>query len=156
MESPMRQVRSASCPWRILGALAVVGLVNGAAAVDSHATDDKEKRASLSLKASPSIAFAPVRVVVSAELKGGDENSSELYCPSLEWEWGDGTTSEANVDCEPFTPGESEIRRRWTTSHSYNQAGNFRVRLRLKRGDKTLVSGSTNLQIRGGTPGFPD
>ena len=72
------------------------------------------KKPSLSLKASPTIVFSPARVVVSAELKGGAEDNAELYCPSLEWDWGDGTRSESNADCEPFEAGKSTIQRRFT------------------------------------------
>lgn len=119
----------------------------------ADAQDDEEKKgkaASLSLRASPTIAFAPARVVVSAELRDGEADLSRLYCPGLEWEWGDGTTSEAHVDCEPFEPGKTEIRRRWTSSHTYRTGGNYRVQLRLTRGDKTVVSGAVNVRIRGG------
>ena len=82
------------------------------------AQDDKNKdvkKASLSLKASPTIVFSPARVVVSAELKGGAEDNGELYCPSLEWDWGDGTRSESNTDCEPFEAGKTTIQRRFSS-----------------------------------------
>lgn len=134
-------------------AAALIALAFCAAGGRAAAQDDKEEKekgASLSLKASPAIAFAPVRIVVTAELRGGEAESAELYCPGLEWDWGDGTTSEANVDCAPYEPGKTEIRRRWTTSHTYRTGGNYRVQLRLKRGDKTVVSGAANVRIRGG------
>src|SRR4029453_11140537 len=72
------------------------------------ARDDKDKdkkdtkRASLVLKATPPIAFSPAKVFVTAELRGGVDTTDELYCPGLEWDWGDGTKSEATTDCEPF------------------------------------------------------
>ncbi len=53
--------------------------VTGFAAQDDKTKD--VKKASLSLKASPTIVFSPARVVVSAELKGGAEDNGELYCP---------------------------------------------------------------------------
>jgi len=111
------------------------------------------KKASLSLKASPTIVFSPARVVVTAELKGGDDDSEELYCPSVEWDWGDGTKSEAGTDCEPFEAGKSTIQRRFTTSHTYNIAGQYRVQLRLKRGSKTILGGHVSVQIK---PGLRD
>ena len=143
---------------RPVAAFAVAALIawghTGSVGAQDEEQDENGKKAvkrpSLTLKATPAIAFAPARVVVTAELRGGAEDSPELYCPSLEWEWGDGTKSEANLDCEPFQAGVSEIRRRWTSSHSYDLGGNYRVRLRLRRGGKTVVSGSTTLQIRGG------
>ena len=111
------------------------------------------KRASLSLKANPPIAFSPANIVVTAELKGGSDTDDELYCPSLEWDWGDGTKSEANADCEPFEAGKSSIKRRFTASHTYNMADNYRVLLRLRRGSKTIVGGNTSIQVK---PGFRD
>jgi hypothetical protein len=111
------------------------------------------KKASLSLKASPTIVFSPARIVVTAELKGGADDSEELYCPSLEWDWGDGTKSEAGTDCEPFEPGKSTIQRRFTTSHTYNIAGQYRVQLRLKRGSKTVLGGHVSVTIK---PGLRD
>jgi len=120
------------------------------------AQDDKNKevkKASLSLKASPTIVFSPARVVVTAELKGGAEDNGELYCPSLEWDWGDGTRSEANTDCEPFEAGKSTIQRRFTSSHTYNLAGNYRVQLRLKRGSKSVLGGHVSVQVK---PGLRD
>ena len=108
------------------------------------------KKASLSLRASPTIVFSPARVVVTAELKGGADDSEELYCPSLEWDWGDGTKSEAGTDCEPFEPGKSTIQRRFTTSHTFNIAGQYRVQLRLKRGSKTILGGHVSVQIKAG------
>ena len=111
------------------------------------------KRASLSLKATPPIAFSPANIVVTAELKGGSDTDDELYCPSLEWDWGDGTKSEFNADCEPFEAGKSSIKRRFTASHTYNMADTYRVLLRLRRGSKTIVGGNTSIQVK---PGFRD
>jgi|GEM_PF-964457 len=115
--------------------------------------DEKVKRASLSLKANPAISFSPARIVVSAEMRGGASDDPELYCPQVEWDWGDGTRSEANENCDPFEAGKTEIKRRWTVSHTYTTAGNYRIVLRLKRADKTVLSGNTTLQVK---PGMRD
>ncbi len=135
----------------------VVALSVGASAIAGVAAQDDKakdvKKASLSIKATPTIVFSPARVVVSAELKGGDEDSPELYCPSLEWDWGDGTRSESNVDCEPFEAGKTTIQRRFSASHTFNIAGNYRVQLRLKRGSKTVLGGHVSVQVK---PGLRD
>lgn len=149
----MRFFRAVSCP----AALAAGLWFASGAALPASAQDGKErketKKASLSLKASPTIVFSPARVVVTAELKGGADDSAELYCPSLEWDWGDGTRSEAGTDCEPFEPGKSVIQRRFTTSHTFNIAGNYRVQLRLKRGSKVVLGGHVSVQVK---PGLRD
>ena len=146
------------CPWidRLVTCSAIALTVGAFGLSALAAQDDKNKdvkKASLSLKATPTIVFSPARVVVSAELKGGAEDNGELYCPSLEWDWGDGTRSESNVDCEPFEAGKSTIQRRFTASHTFNLAGNYRVQLRLKRGSKTVLGGHVSVQVK---PGLRD
>jgi hypothetical protein len=150
----MRFFRSVSCP-AVLAAGLWLADPGGVLAVPHQ--DDKDakpvKKASLNLKASPTIVFSPARIVVTAELKGGADDSEELYCPSLEWDWGDGTKSEAGTDCEPFEAGKSTIQRRFTTSHTYDIAGNYRVQLRLKRGSKIVLGGHVSVQVK---PGLRD
>ena len=56
--------------------------------------DDKDKKAkgpSVNLKPNPPMSFSPARATVTAELRGGADTDEELYCPGLEWDWGDGT-----------------------------------------------------------------
>lgn len=135
--------------------IALALCASGAAPARAADQDERKevKKPSLTLKASPTIVFSPARVVVSAELKGGSDDSAELYCPSLEWDWGDGTRSESNVDCAPFEAGTSVVQRRFTASHTYNIGGSYRVQLRLKRGSKTLLGGHVSLQVK---PGLRD
>jgi hypothetical protein len=139
---------------RVAVAVTAACLVSASAAgMAGQSKDDKDekvKRPSLSLKVNPAITFAPARIVVTAELRGGGPNDPELYCPEVEWDWGDGTRSEATENCDPFEPGKSEVKRRWTVEHSYDTSGSYRIVLRLKRGDKTIVSGNTTLQVRSG------
>jgi len=76
----------------------------------------------------------------------------EFYCPSVEWEWGDGTKSESSSDCAPYEPGKSEIKRRFTVEHVF-RAGAYRVMFHLKRRDKSVGAASVNIQVR---PGLRD
>ena len=151
----MRDRAARTSRTHLLLPIALALCASGAATARASDQDDRKeaKKASLTLKASPTIVFSPARVVVSAELKGGSDDSAELYCPSLEWDWGDGTRSESNVDCEPFEAGKSDVQRRFTASHTYNIGGSYRVQLRLKRGSKTLLSGYVSLQVK---PGLRD
>jgi len=113
------------------------------------------KKPSLSLKATPAVSFAPARVVVVAEVKGGTDDNEEFYCPTVEWEWGDFTTSTAEADCEPYEAGKSQIRRRYTVEHQFKNPGSFRIRLMLKKGEKLIANANTLVQVRPGlgTPG---
>ena len=115
-----------------------------------QAREQGTKKPSLSLKASPAVSFAPARIVVVAEVKGGSNDYEDFYCPTIEWEWGDLTTSTAEADCEPYEAGKSEIRRRYTVEHRYRNPGGFKIVLRLKKGNKVVASANTMVQVRAG------
>jgi hypothetical protein len=114
--------------------------------------EERREKMGLSLRVSPALAFSPARVSAYAELRGqpapGDE--AKLYCPAVEWDWGDGTRSEASADCEPYEAGKSEIRRRFSAQHTYTTAGRYRIYLRLKRQDRTVLATNSSIQIRPG------
>jgi hypothetical protein len=107
------------------------------------------KKPSLKIKASPAIAFSPARVVVTADLKGG-ENDEDLYCAAIEWEWGDGTKSKQSADCDPYVAGKSEIKRHFVADRVFDTSGDYRVQLSLRQKDKVIVVGSTTIKIRPG------
>ena len=115
-----------------------------------QAHEQGNKKPSLSLKATPAVSFAPARIVVVAEVKGGADDFEEFYCPSVEWEWGDLTTSTAEADCEPYAAGKSEIKRRYTVEHRYKNPGGFKIVLRLKKGNKIVATANTMVQVRAG------
>ena len=128
----------------------------------AQTTDKKDKdtpadpkRPKITLKANPLIAMAPARVVLTAELIGGDNDFEEFYCPAVEWEWGDGTKSESSVDCAPYEPGKSEIKRRFTVEHVFRlgRPNGYRVTIHLKRRDKSVGAATINIQVR---PGLRD
>lgn len=144
----MRATAFAVC----LGVLSAAGLsVLGHTVVASGAQDERERKPSLALRTSPAVSFAPSRIFASAELRGTDVD--QFYCASVEWDWGDGTSSENSYDCAPFETGVSEIRRRFTAEHLYSQGGRYRVQLRLKRAGKVLLSTQSTVQVR---PGIRD
>lgn len=110
------------------------------------------RRPKLTLKAQPVIAMSPARVVLTAELQGGANDYEEYYCPTAEWDWGDGTHSSSTLDCAPYEAGKSEIKRRFTVEHVF-RAGMFRVTVRLKRQNKPVAFATVNVQVR---PGLRD
>jgi hypothetical protein len=128
-------------------------VLSAAVVAAQGSTEDPATRAerpSIALKAAPLVAFAPARVSVRAELKGGADDFEQYYCSSVEWEWGDGTISETTTDCEPYEPGKSEIRRYYSNTHTFTMGGRYQVRFKLKQGDKVVGSGTTTVQVRSG------
>ena len=111
---------------------------------------NNNKKPSLSLKATPSVSFAPARIVIVAEVKGGPDDFEEFYCPTVEWEWGDLTTSTAEADCDPYVAGKSEIRRRYTVEHHYKNPGGYKIMLRLKKSSKVVAAANVQVQVRPG------
>ncbi len=140
-----------------LAALLAVVLLDGRStlALGEH-RQEENKKPSLSLKATPPIAFSPARVRVVAEIRGGPDDYQEYYCPTIEWDWGDGTVSENTQDCDPYEAGKSTIRRRFSAEHVYRLAGHFKVFFRLKRRDKTVAASSASVQVRPGLREQPD
>lgn len=114
------------------------------------AREQGNKKPSLSLKATPSISFAPARLTFLAEVKGGAEDHEEFYCPTVVWEWGDLTESTAEADCEPYEAGKSTIKRRYTVQHQFKNPGAYKVVIRLKKGSKVIASANTSITIRAG------
>ena len=109
-----------------------------------------DKKASLSLKATPNVGFSPARIVLTAEVKGGANDAEDLYCASVEWVWGDDTRSESKADCEPYEAGKSEIKRRYTLDHVYQSGGQYKVEFYLKQKNKRVLGGQTTITIRPG------
>jgi hypothetical protein len=101
----------------------------------------------MTLRASPAMAFAPARITLSARLKGGPDDNAELYCPTVEWDWGDGTVSESSSDCDPFQPSKSEIQRNYSTQHVYKYGGEYIVQLRLKKQSKVVATANAQVNI---------
>lgn len=120
---------------------------------DDKKDKDQDKRPKVSLSARPIVSVSPSRVSLTAELQGGPNDSEEYYCPTIEWDWGDGTMSESSNDCEPYEPGKSQIRRRYTVQHLF-RAGSYRITFRVKKRDKVLSAATTNIEVRPGAREF--
>jgi hypothetical protein len=120
------------------------------AAVALSIGSSPDKKPKLSVKANPAMGLSPVRVVATADLSGTTNADEEFYCAGIEWEWGDDTRSSDAEDCDPFVAGKSEVKTRFVASHTFHTAGEYRILFRLKRKDKTLLTGSTSVRVREG------
>jgi hypothetical protein len=116
----------------------------------SIAASNKDKdtaKTSLSLRATPAMAFAPARITLTAQLKGEVGDKEDFYCPTVEWEWGDGTISQSSGDCEPFQPNKSDIQKSFMTQHVYKTGGEYEVKIRLKKAERVVAMGTASLNI---------
>ena len=131
--------------------LVVATLASGLAAVPGPLAsgEAKPKKPSLELRAVPRMAFSPVTIMFTAELKGGDD-VEQYYCPELEWEWDDGGKSVQEADCPPFEPGVSKIPRRFTAEHLFKYSGGYRVSVRLRKADKLVAKSEVTVTVRQG------
>lgn len=136
----------------VLCLMSASALIAGSRHATDGAASDDASRPKLTLKAQPVIAMSPARIVLTAELVGGANDYEDYYCPTIEWDWGDGTQSAATNDCEPYEAGKSEIKRRFTKEHVF-RAGAFRVSFRLKRHEKPVAFATVSIQVR---PGLRD
>lgn len=116
---------------------------------DAKDKDKKAKRPGLELRSTPRFSFSPAQIMFTAELKGGDDGE-ELYCPEVEWEWGDGSRSVEEGDCDPWTPGTTKLERRYTAHHLYQYAGLYQVRVTLRKSGKNLAIQTLSVTIRAG------
>ena len=147
------------CMWTGVGCVALAAFVSAAAPAqrkddkDAKDKDLDKQRPKVTLKAQPLISIGPSKVVLRAELVGGADDFEEYYCPTVEWDWGDGTHSESTTDCEPYQPGKSEIKRRFTIEHIF-RAGYYRVAFRLKHRTKAVAFATATVQVQAGGGDF--
>lgn len=158
----MTPIFRVSCQSLVLAGAALSLVLAGAsfAAAQDDKKSDRNRKPSVSVRASPTTGFSPLRVVVTAELKGGANDFEDFYCAAVEWDWGDDTRSESKIDCEPYEAGTSEIKRRYVEQHTFRAFSmdigpdqpttQFRVRFNLKQNNKVVGSGSTTVELRGG------
>ena len=130
---------------------ALLGFAAVLVTMTSGATAEQTKKPRLDLRASPRISFSPVNVLLTAELKGGD-NLDDFHCPEIEWDWDDGGKSVHQADCEPLQPGV-EMERRFTANHAYRQAGTYIVKITMRRAERPLAVASATVTVR---PGLGD
>jgi len=151
-------------PSLLVAGLASLGLTPVPAA-------DEKGKPSLSVRASPTSGFAPMRAVFTAELKGGANDYEQFYCPTIEWDitvselpshldpigrMSDSRPvqkSEEKLDCDPYEAGKTEIKRRFVREHTFRTGGEYSVRFSLKQDKKTVASNRTTVRVRGGAMG---
>jgi hypothetical protein len=136
----------------ILGGLLSAGTVSSAQSNPQSSAE--AKKPSLSLRVTPPVGFAPLKTRLVVDVRNGDDDYEDFYCPTIEWDWGDGTVSANAEDCDPYEAGKSAIKRRFATEHTFRQPGAYRVVFRLKQKDRVVGMSSVNVQVRAGLSQF--
>ena len=108
------------------------------------------KRPTIALRATPVTGFTPLRVRAAAELRDGSDDYADFYCPTVAWDWGDGTFSSNTSDCEPYQSGKSTIERVFRADHMFRQPGTFRISFRLKQKSRQVGAGVATVRVRAG------
>lgn len=140
--------------WSAAVCFAFVAGVSGLSAQQKPSAKEQDNRPRITVRAQPPVGVTPARIVLTAELVGGADDFEEYYCPTIVWEWGDDTTSESTIDCEPYEAGKTQIRRRFTVEHIFRRSGTYKVLFRLKRRDKLVATATTNVQVQPGARDF--
>ena len=70
--------------------------------------------------------FAPFRVVLTADVKGGPDDYEQYYCATIEWDMGDGNRAEQSADCDPYEAGKSQIKRRYVREQVFDTPASSR------------------------------
>jgi hypothetical protein len=130
----------------------ITGIVIISTAIGGVSTaQPRGKKPRLDLRATPRMAFSPVNILLTAELSGGDE-TADFYCPEVEWDWDDGGRSVHQEDCAPAETG-APLERRYTANHAYRQAGNYNVKITMRRASRPLAVATAMITVR---PGLGD
>ena len=122
---------------------------SAAASVDAQ-RGNGDRKPSLAFRLTPPFGFTPLKVRVTVDVRGGADDYADFYCPSIEWDWADGTESENAEDCTPYEAGKSTINRRYTSEHTYQQSGTYQIYFRMKQKDKIVGAGNGTVQVRPG------
>lgn len=133
-----------------LAALATGLALVGPAGASQRAGDDQNRKPSVAFRATPPVGFAPLRVRVVVDIRGGADDYADFYCASVEWDWADGTVSGSSEDCKPYEAGKSTIQRRFTAEHTFRQSGDYDIAFRLKQKDRIVALSKTTVRVRSG------
>jgi hypothetical protein len=83
-------------------------------------------------------------------LENVSDHDEEWYCLKEEWDFGDGTVSSEEPQCDPFTP-DTKINKEFFADHTYEDEGHYIIRFKI--GDDKLKSNQVTVVVLEG-PGM--
>ena len=86
------------------------------------------------------------RVEAKATLEGDAEHPGKYYCLDEVWDWGDGTESVHESDCDPYEEGKA-LKTEFANAHYYRR-GTYVITLALMNMDDVVIQGTAEVNVR--------
>jgi hypothetical protein len=99
----------------------------------------------LKLTAVPRMGNYPLTVMLQGVIQDADERDPELHCLDADWDF-DHVRFFDRKDCPPLEEG-GVIERYYSTSHTFELPGTYRVRLTLRRGRKAVLQADAWIRV---------
>ena len=109
------------------------------------ATPSPAQEAKLQLTALPKMGNFPLTVQLQGMIQNADEHDPELHCLDADWDF-DHVRFFDRKDCAPLGEGEV-IERYYSTSHTFELPGTYRVRLTLRRGRERVLQADAWIRV---------
>lgn len=85
----------------------------------------------------------PIRF--GARLKGDPDDIEEYYCLDEIWDWGDGTQSVHEPDCDPYVVG-TELKRDFSDTHAFGP-GRWNIVFALMHLDEIVIKADVQIRV---------
>jgi PKD domain len=135
--------------WIVLLCVVLFTFGSGIGKTESE-KDKKDAKPKLVLDAKPRQGLSPHHASMSARLEGVGDTDQDWYCLKQEWDFGDGSISAEEPQCEPYT-AETKILKEFYSDHTYDDPGKYPVRFKLGE-DKLRSNIVTVVVIEGSYP----
>ena len=86
------------------------------------------------------------RVEVKARLEGDAEDPRDYYCLDEVWDWGDGTESVYEPDCDPYDEDKA-LKKKFSNAHYYRR-GQYVIALSLMNLDDVVIRATAEVNVR--------
>jgi hypothetical protein len=108
-------------------------------------TPSPAQEAKLKLTATPRMGNFPLTVQLQGVIQNADENDPKLHCLDADWDF-DHVRFFDRKDCPPLEEGGA-IERYYSTSHTFELPGTYRVRLTLRRGRERVLQADAWIRV---------
>jgi hypothetical protein len=132
--------------WVLAIFVILVGISSDQGSTESSKNSKKDSPR-LVLSASPRQGLSPHHVAINARLENVSDHDQDWYCLKEEWDFGDGTVSAEDPQCDPYTP-DTKITKEFFADHTYEDEGNYTIRFKVGK-DKLRSNQVTVVVLEG-------